>query len=142
MPLDGSGGKAIPIQPKLVVLYLAMVANGLVPMGGFVSDFEDGSASFAARGGRARACDARESETGPGSATLRLRAAARKDPYGNSRRVIEKKYEVYDRGSLHTCVRTFSLLGGVRARKRALHGDRGWHGSPLHRSDGDAFRVV
>jgi len=24
LPLDGSGGKAIPIQPKLVVLYLAM----------------------------------------------------------------------------------------------------------------------
>ena len=49
MPIDGSGGKAIPVQPKLVVLYLAMVANGLVPMGGFVCDFEDGSASFAAR---------------------------------------------------------------------------------------------
>ena len=46
LPIDGSGGKAIPIQPKLVVLYLAMVANGLVPMGGFVCDFEDGSASF------------------------------------------------------------------------------------------------
>ena len=29
-----------------------MVANGLVPMGGFVCDFEDGSASFAARGMR------------------------------------------------------------------------------------------
>ena len=34
LPIDGSGGKAIAIQPKLVVLYLAMVANGLVPMGG------------------------------------------------------------------------------------------------------------
>ena len=52
LPIDGSGGKAIAIQPKLVVLYLAMVANGLVPMGGFVCDFEDGSASFAARGMR------------------------------------------------------------------------------------------
>ena len=41
LPIDGSGGKAIPIQPKLVVLYLAMVANGLVPLGGFVCDFED-----------------------------------------------------------------------------------------------------
>ena len=30
----------------------SMVANGLVPMGGFVCDFEDGSASFAARGMR------------------------------------------------------------------------------------------
>ena len=50
LPIDGSGGKAVPVQPKLVVLYLAMVANGLVPMGGFVCDFEDGSASFAARG--------------------------------------------------------------------------------------------
>ena len=29
-----------------------VVANGLVPMGGFVCDFEDGSASFAARGMR------------------------------------------------------------------------------------------
>ena len=46
LPIDGSGGKAIAIQPKLVVLYLAMVANGLVPMGGFVCDFEDGSASL------------------------------------------------------------------------------------------------
>ena len=44
--------KPIAIPAKLVVLYLAMVANGLVPMGGFVCDFEDGSASFAARGGR------------------------------------------------------------------------------------------
>ena len=52
LPLDGSGGKPIAIPAKLVVLYLAMVANGLVPMGGFVCDFEDGSASFAARGGR------------------------------------------------------------------------------------------
>ena len=52
MPIDGCGEKAIPIQPKLVVLYLAMVANGLVPMGRFVCDFEDGSASFAARGMR------------------------------------------------------------------------------------------
>ena len=25
LPIDGSGGKAIPVQPKLVVLYLAMV---------------------------------------------------------------------------------------------------------------------
>ena len=50
LPIDGSGGKAIAIQPKLVVLYLAAIANGLVPMGGFVCDFEDGSASFAARG--------------------------------------------------------------------------------------------
>ena len=52
LPLDGSGGKPIAVPPKLVVLYLAMVANGLVPMGGFVCDFEDGSASFAARGMR------------------------------------------------------------------------------------------
>ncbi|EOD31145.1 hypothetical protein EMIHUDRAFT_203283 [Emiliania huxleyi CCMP1516] len=52
LPLDGSGGKPIAIPAKLVVLYLAMVANGLVPIGGFVCDFEDGSASFAARGGR------------------------------------------------------------------------------------------
>ena len=52
LPLDGSGGKPIAIPAKLVVLYLAMVANGRVPMGGFVCDFEDGSASFAARGGR------------------------------------------------------------------------------------------
>ena len=50
--MDGSGGKPIAIPAKLVVLYLAMVANGLVPMGGFVCDFEDGSASFAARGMR------------------------------------------------------------------------------------------
>ena len=45
LPLDGSGGKPIAIPAKLVVLYLAMVANGLVPMGGFVCDFEYGSAS-------------------------------------------------------------------------------------------------
>ena len=36
LPLDGSGGKPIAIPAKLVVLYLAMVANGLVGADGRV----------------------------------------------------------------------------------------------------------
>ena len=37
-PLDGSEGAGTAIDPRLVALYLAMVANRLVPLGGFVCD--------------------------------------------------------------------------------------------------------
>ena len=48
-PLDGSEGAGTAIDPRLVALYLAMVANRLVPLGGFVCDHVDGTASFAAK---------------------------------------------------------------------------------------------
>ena len=54
LPLDGSGGK--PILPSRRSWWCStwrwLPTAWLVPMGGFVCDFEDGSASFAARGGR------------------------------------------------------------------------------------------
>ena len=52
-PLDGSEGAETAIDPRLVALYLAMVANRLVPLGGFVCDHVDGTASFAAKGRKA-----------------------------------------------------------------------------------------
>ena len=42
------------IDPRLVALYLALVANRLVPLGGFVCDHVDGTASFAAKGRKAK----------------------------------------------------------------------------------------
>ena len=53
-PLDGSEGAGTAIDPRLVALYLAMVANRLVPLGGFVCDHVDGTASFAAKGRKAK----------------------------------------------------------------------------------------
>ena len=49
-PLDGSEGVGTAVDPRLVALFLAMVANRLVPLGRFVCDHVDCSASFAARG--------------------------------------------------------------------------------------------